>query len=165
MSNFAPTRDTSTARVASQFGDFLDVRDFRAEESGGEWVTKEEQALVRIAHVPFDREFQQLPGDSLFLRIWSPELAKIDVKTPITVAIEKVKRYSTSPSPQQMTLDQPLSLTDSSANERIYAVPGDLKLEPQTEYNISGWIQTQPKGGRLFIFSFQTNADGRPVAF
>jgi hypothetical protein len=165
MSNFTPTRDTSTDRVASQFEDFQDVRDFRAEESGGEWVTKEEQALVRIAHVPFDRELQGLPGNGLFLRIWSPELAKIDAKTPIIVAIGKAKRYSTSPSPQQMIFDQPLFSADSSMSERIYAAPADLKLEPQTEYNISGWIQTQPKAGGLFNFSFYTNADGRPVAF
>ena len=165
MSNFTSTRDTSTDRVASQFEDFQDVRDFRNEEPGGEWVTKKEQALVRIAHVPFDREYQQLPEDGLFLRIWSPELAKIDVKAPITVAIEKAKRYSTSHSPQQVTFDQPLSMADSSANERIYAAPADLKLEPQTEYNISGWIQDQPGAGKLFTFSFHTDTDGRPAAF
>jgi hypothetical protein len=165
LSNFTPTHDTSTARVASQFEDFHDVRNFRTEESGGEWVTKEEQALVRLAHVPFDQKFQLLPGDGAFLRIWSPQLAGINLKTPIIVVIEKARRYSTTPSPRQVTLEQPLLSADSSPNERIYAAPAGLKLEPQTEYEISGWVKGRAEAGQLFGFSFHTNKDGTPAAF
>ena len=54
LSNFMPTRDASSDRVAGQFDDFSDLRNFRAEENGAELVTKNEQALTRIAHEPFD---------------------------------------------------------------------------------------------------------------
>ena len=165
LSNFQPTHDTSTARVAAQFENFPGVRDFRAEEAGAELVTKKEQALIRIEHVPFDREYQQLPTDGVYLRIWSPQLAKVDGKTPIKVEIAKVLRYSTTPGPQQITFDQPLSLADGSINERIYALPSDLKLEPQTQYKISGWIQDQPKAGQLFTSTFYTGQNGQPVPF
>jgi hypothetical protein len=165
LSNFAPTRDTSTDRVAGQFDNFPGVRNFRAQETGAEWVTKKEQALTRIERLPFDRECQQLPGDGVYLRIWSPQLAKLDVQTPIAAAIEKVPAYSTSPGPWQMTFDRPLSLAESSANERIYALPVDLKLKPQAEYKISGWLPDQPRAGRLFDFTFYTGPDGQPAAY
>ncbi len=73
LSNFAPTKDTSTARVAGQFDDFPGVKDYRTEEDGAEWVTKNEQSLTRIARVPFDRDFSRLPDDGVYLRIWSPQ--------------------------------------------------------------------------------------------
>jgi hypothetical protein len=165
LSNFEPTHDTSTARVSEQFENFPGVRDFRAAEAGAELVTREEQSLVRIAHVPFDREYQQLPTDGTYLRIWSPQLVKVDQKTPIKVEIEKTLRYSTAPPPQEMTFNQPLSLADTSANERIYALPSDLKLEPQTQYKISGWIQDQPKAAQLFNSTFYTSPNGQPVPF
>jgi len=165
LSNFKPTRDTSTARVASQFGDFADVRNFRAEESGGEWVTRKEQSLVRLSHVPFDHEFKFLPQDGVFLRIWSPQLAGIDPKTPLVAMIVKAKRYSTSAAPMLITLQQPLLAADSSLNERIYAAPAGLHLEPHTEYEISGWVEGRAEAGRLFDFSFHTNQDGTPAAF
>lgn len=165
LSNFAPTHDTSTARVAGQFENFPGVKNYRAVEAGGELVTKQEQALTRIPREPFDSEFKQLPGDGIYLRIWSPQLAELDGKTPIEVAIGKVPQYSTSPSPQQITFDQPLTLPDIAANERIYALPSDLKLEPLAEYQISGWIADQPKAGHLFNFSFYTGQNGKPVPF
>jgi hypothetical protein len=99
------------------------------------------------------------------LRIWSPVLAKVDEKAPIQVAIAKARRFSTSPEPWQMSLDQPVILPERTANERLYALPSDLKLEPQTEYTISGWIQDQPKMGRLFKFEFYTGPDGQPAAY
>ena len=71
LSNFQPTHDTSTARVAAQFENFPGVRDFRAEEAGAELVTKKEQALTRIVHVPFDREYQELPARRLFANLVS----------------------------------------------------------------------------------------------
>jgi hypothetical protein len=165
LSNFAPTRDTSTARVAGQFEDFPGVRNFRARESGAELVTKSEQALVRIAHVPFDREFEQLPGGGVYLRIWSPELAPLADAVPVAVAIQKIPRYSTSPGPRELVLDSPLAFRERTPNERIYALPANLKLEPHCEYQISGRLQPPARGGRLFEFNFYTDEAGWPAPF
>ena len=41
----------------------------------------------------------------------------------------------------------------------------DLKLEPQTEYKISGWVQAQNETVHLFAFNFHTDSEGRPAAF
>jgi len=165
LSNFAPTHDTSTARVASQFGDFSGVRNYRAAEAGAELVTKSEQALTRIPRDPFDREFGQLPGNGPYLRIWSPRLAEVDGQAAIQVAIAKVPRYATSPAPQQITLGQPLALAEPGSIERIYNLPAGLNLEPGAEYNLSGWIQDDPKARQLFSLSFRTSPEGRPVPF
>ncbi len=74
LSNFKPTVDTSSDRVARQFDDFPGLRNYRAEENGAEWVTKNEQSLTRIARDPFDRDYKLLPADDVFLRVWSPQL-------------------------------------------------------------------------------------------
>jgi hypothetical protein len=165
LSNFRPTRDTSTSRVAEQFENFPGVRDYRAAEGGAELVTKEEQALTRIARDPFDRDCRQLPGDGVYLRIWSPVLAGLGEADPIAVAIAKVPQYSTSPGPVLGELGQPLALPGSNANERIYALPKDWKLEPSAEYTITGWLAGRPKAGRLFTLPIHTGEDGQPVAF
>jgi hypothetical protein len=165
LSNFKATHDTSTARVAGQFEDFPEVKDYRAAEDGGELVTRAEHALTRIGRDAFDRSFHELPADNVYLRIWSPQLATVGGQTPIVAAIEKAQRYSTSPGPQRLELDHPVSLGENRNNERVYALPVDLNLEPFTEYTISGWIAGEPKAGRLFTFSFYTGQDGHPVAF
>lgn len=164
LSNFAPTRDTSTSRVAEQFENFPGVKDYRADEAGAELVTKKEQALTRTPRDPFDQEFKQLPGDGIYLRIWSPQLAEVDGKDPIDVTIEKVPHYLWSSNPQQVIFNHPLALPEGE-DERIYELPADLNLEPQSEYKISGWIQDEPKSGRLFNFSFHTSQTGQPVPF
>lgn len=164
LSNFAPTRDTSTSRVAGQFENFPGVRNYRAEESGGELLTKKEQALTRIPRVPLDREWKRLSDDAIYLRVWSPELAKVDGSTPLVAAIEKVPRYATPPAPRQLRLEHPLMLA-GGANERIYVFPADLHLEPQAEYNLSVRLQTKKKATLLLQFSFRTAFDGQPVPF
>jgi hypothetical protein len=165
LSNFRPTRDTSTSRVAEQFENFPGVKDYRAVEAGAELVTKEEQALTRIARDPFDQGWRQLPGDGVYLRIWSPALAGLGEGDAITVTIAKVLRYSTSPVPVRGQLGRPLALPGSNANERIYALPKDWKLEPSAEYTITGWLAGRPKAGRLFTLPIHTGEDGEPVAF
>jgi hypothetical protein len=176
LSNFAPTQDTSSDRVAGQFENFPDVKNFRAEENGAELVTKKEQALTRIARVPFDRDFSLLPDDDVFLRMWSPQFARLDSKTPVEVAIEKIPRFSSAQIrrgdhkpvdafKRQITFNLPLSFPDESSGERVYALPPDLTLEPQAEYKISGWIQDKKKTSRLFAFTFHTSSDGRPAAY
>jgi hypothetical protein len=176
LSNFVPTEDTSSDRVAGQFDDFPGLKNFRTEENGAEWVAKNEQALTRIARVPFDRDYKVLPAGDVFLRMWSPRLARLDSKVPIEAAIEKIPRFS---SPQirrgdhqpadtfkrRLTFNFPISFPDKSADERVYALPPNLILEPRAEYKISGWILEQNKIVRLFAFNFHTGSDGRPAAF
>ncbi|MGA2247179.1 MAG: hypothetical protein ABSH48_19485 [Verrucomicrobiota bacterium] len=165
LSNFAPTHDTSSDRVAAQFDGFPNARNFRAEEGGAELVTKAEQSLVRILRDPFDQAFRQLPGDGAYLRIWSPQLMQRDDPTPVTVTIEKARRYSTSPAGRQWTLAQPLALAESGSEERIYALPEDLKLEPRTEYYLRVRLPRAAKSGAAFGFSFRTNDSGEPVPY
>jgi hypothetical protein len=176
LSNFTPTRDTSSDRVAGQFDDFAGVKNFRAEGNGAEWVTKKEQAMTRIAHVPFDRDYKMLPNDDIFLRMWSPQFTNLDRTIPVEVAIEKIPRFSSAQIrrgdhkpvdafKRQITFNLPLSFPDESSGERVYALPPDLTLEPQAEYKISGWIQDKKKTSRLFAFTFHTSSDGRPAAY
>ncbi len=176
LSNFARTQDTSSDRVAGQFENFPDVIDFRAEENGAELVTKKEQALTRIARTPFDRDYKMLPDDDLFLRMWSPQFTNFDRTIPVGVAVEKAGCYSGVPDrrgghkpagvfKQHLKLGPPIAFAGNRNDERVYALPPDLMLEPQTEYKISGWIRAQKKIIRLFGFNFHTGSDGRPVAY
>lgn len=176
LCNFTPTRDTSTARVAGQFDNFAGVKNFRAEEDGAEFVTRKEQSLTRIAHVPFDREFNQLPDADVFLRVWSPQLAWCPGTSVVTVDFEKTRIGSggfrergdhriVKTSRQQIVLGPPIIFSNQAANERIYALPPELTLESQTEYKIVGRIQNQKKTIRLFDFLFHTGGNGRPAAF
>ena len=48
--------------------------------------------------------------------------------------------------------------------ERVYALPPDLILEPQTVYRISGRIRAPKKNTRIFSFAFRTDSRGKPVA-
>ncbi len=176
LSNFTPTHDTSTHRVAGQFDDFAGVRNFRQLENGAEWVTKSEQAMTRIARVPFDRDYRLLPDDGIFLRLWSPALASRDRDTPIQVTFEKIPQYASVDTQrgnhnpvkkfqQQITLDSPISFPDKAASECVYALPASLELEPCAEYQISGWIQDRGQAVQLFAFQFHTGSDGSPLAF
>jgi hypothetical protein len=175
LTNFKLTHDTSTARVAGQFDNFPGLRNFRAEEDGAEFVTRGEQTLTRIPHEPFDTDYQSLSADEIFLRVWSPRLTCLANNAPVNVTIEKVKHFSQPQNPRlapkpkvlgrQLTFNQPVSLSDPSAYERIYALPSDLDLKPLTEYRISGWVRGQDKSVPLFEFNFRTDSQGRPVAY
>ncbi|HXR03898.1 MAG TPA: alkaline phosphatase family protein [Verrucomicrobiae bacterium] len=176
LSNFAPTQDTSSDRVAGLFNDFPGLLDFRAVQNGAEWVTKNEQALTRIAHEPFDRDYQLLPDNGVFLRVWSPQLTHLDLDAPVEATIEKVQHFSNTQNPRQspkpaialgrhLTFNRPISFPDKCAYERVYALPPDLVLKPQTEYRISGWIRDRNKSVSLFEFIFFTDAQGRPAAY
>jgi len=176
LSNFKPTVDTSSDRVAEQFDDFPGLRNYRAEENGVEWVAKKEQSLTRIARDPFDRDYTLLPDDDVFLRIWSPQFSHLDIKAPVGATIKKIPRFigaqtkrgdgtPAEASGLRLTFKFPVSLPDQPAYERVYALPPDLILEPQTEYQISGWIWDQGQNTRLFEFNFYTNSRGRPAAY
>lgn len=176
LSNFTPTRDTSSDRVAGQFDDFPGLRNFRAMENGAELLTKNEQALTRIAHEPFDSDYQSLPEDGVFLRVWSPRFTHLDAQAPIEATVEKVQHFSNAQNPhgvfkpapalgRHLTFDRPVSFSDPCAYERIYALPSDLILKSQTEYRISGWIRDRNKSISLFEFNFYTDSQGRPAAY
>ncbi len=176
LSNFTPTRDTSSDRVAGLFDDFAGLRNFRTEENGAEWVTESEQSLTRIARVPFDRDYTLLPGNDVFLRIWSPQFARLDINAPVEATIEKVRHFSNGqnqhdePNPmdaskQHLAFNQLISFPDKCFYERVYALPPALILEPQTAYQISGSIRDQDKSFDLFQFTFYTDSHGRPAAY
>jgi hypothetical protein len=162
--------------VAGQFDDFPGLRNYRAEENGAEWVTKKEQSLTRIARAPFDGDYKLLQDDDVFLRIWSPQFTHLDARLPVETTIKKIQRFSSAQIDRgnrdpvetpglRFTFNLPVSLPDECAWERIYALPPDLVLEPQTQYRISGWIGDQGKNIRLFEINFYTNSRGRPAAF
>ncbi len=93
LSSFAPTRDTSSSRVAALYDCFPGLRNFRAEENGAEWITGKEQALTRIARVPLDWDRQMLSDDEVFLRIWTPNFVRLDLAAPVELAIKKTGQY------------------------------------------------------------------------
>ena len=162
--------------MAGQFGDFSGLRNFRTEENGAEFVTKHEESLVRIPHDSFDTDYQSLPDNGVFLRVWSPQFEHLDINAPVNVTIEKVNHFANPQSQRwasrpmkvlgrHLTFNQPVSLSDPCAYERVYALPPDLILKPLTEYRISGWVRDQSKSISLFDFNFYTDSQGRPAAY
>jgi hypothetical protein len=176
LSNFAPTKDTSTSRVAALFEDFPGLRNYRAEGTGAEWISRKAQALTRIARVPFDRDCRMLPSDEAFLRIWTPSFAHLGSDAPVEVTVEtagpflpaQIRRGDPKPidaSEKHWTLNLPLSLPGNCSYERVYALPPDLILEPQQAYRISGRLCDQKTSTRIFDFAFRTDSRGLPVAY
>ncbi len=175
LSNFTPTHDTPSYRVAAYFGNFPGLRNFRAEENGAEWVCKSEQARTRIRRDSFDWNYRQLPDNQIYLRVWSPALADAGEGT-LQASIEKLSGSTASGSdPVSMqpavlherhyTFRPPVSFAQDSVCERIYPCPGNLSLEPFSEYQISGWLQDGDKDTALFEFVFNTDDAGKPVPY
>jgi Type I phosphodiesterase / nucleotide pyrophosphatase len=96
LSSFAPTRDTSSSRVARLYDCFPGLRNFRAEGNGAEWITGKEQALTRIARVPLDWDRQMLSDDEVFLRIWTPSFVHLDGEAPVELTVKKSGQYSSA---------------------------------------------------------------------
>jgi Type I phosphodiesterase / nucleotide pyrophosphatase len=176
LCNFVPTRDTSSDRVADLFDGFPHVVDYRAAEDGAEWVFGRELTLARIPRVPLDRTGKLLPGDEIFLRVWTPRFAGSNAEDSVEVKIDKLgtftvartRRWETDPADPpggDFTLEHPALLPDKNSPERIYALPSGLILEPQAAYEISGWIRDRNKKSRIFIFTFHTDSQGRPAAY
>ena len=94
LSSFAPTRDTSSSRVAALYDFFPGLRNYRAEENGAEWITGKEQALTRIARAPLDWDRQMLADDEVFLRIWTPNFAHLATEAPVELTVKKTGQYS-----------------------------------------------------------------------
>jgi hypothetical protein len=176
LSNFAPTQDTASDRVAGLFNDFPGLQNFRAVDDGAEFVTKNEQALTRIAQEPFDVDYKLLPDNEVFLRVWSPQFAHLDINAVVEATIEKVPHFTNSQSQRRdpgpmvalgrhQTFNHPISFPDKNPCERVYAFPPDLILKPQATYRISGWIRDRNKSISLFEFTFHTDSRGRPAAY
>jgi hypothetical protein len=176
LSSFTPTKDTCTREVAELFGGFPGLRDFRSEEDGAEWVSRGEQALTRIARDPFDRDSERLPGDGIFLRVWTQRFAHMDPDCPVQVRIQKVPHFSNpqmrrwdperiDASAQDLTLRLPVALPGQNPHERVYALPPDARLEPEKAYRIYGRIEDRKETVRIFDFEFHTDSHGRPVLY
>lgn len=176
LCNFAPTRDTSSDRVADQFEGFPNVVNYRATEDGAEWVAGSELGLARIARGPFDRKDKSLPGDDVYLRVWTPRFAGSNADAAVEIKISKTGTFSSArtrrwdadpPDPPEgkFTLQHPALAPDQDSCERIYALPPGVALEPQRTYEISGWIRDGKGRKRIFNFTFHTDNRGRPAAY
>jgi hypothetical protein len=176
LSNFAPTTDTSTSRVAGLYGGFKGLRDYRAQESGAEWIKAKGQALTAIARSPVDSGCRRLPTDGVYLRIWSPALGSAGPGAQLEVAVRKLARYPTpvvrrgdsqpaDSAEQRLSLTQPIAFADASPCERVYAVPPDLVFEPEKAYRISGRVREQDVDPKIFEFAFRTDAHAQPIAY
>jgi hypothetical protein len=176
LSNFAPIHDTSSDRVASCFDNFPGLRDFRADENGAEWVRKSAQARTRIRRDPLDWNYESLPENQIFLRIWSPDLAQTTAGDgTLCATIEKLSG-STDADPDPVSLQPGVlhersyifprdSVSDSAPHERIYSCPTNLSLEPFSAYRIAGWVKGGGKSMARFEFTFNTDGEGMPTAF
>jgi hypothetical protein len=175
LSNFTPTHDTSTERVAGFFDNFSGLRNYRDEENGAEWVTKKEQAMMRIPHDSFDTNYKSLVDDAVFLRVWSPRLTNLMNGVSLEATVEKLPRFTSwqdagSDPPLggrewHLTFQQPISFSEESVYEKIYEYPPGLGLEPLAVYEISGWLHEGDKKTGIFEFTFNTDERGQPVAY
>jgi len=175
LSSFVPTKDTSTRRVAALFGGFKGLRDYRAQESGAEWVSAKGEARTPILPAPSEGCSGPLTGEELFLRIWTPGFTRLGLEVPVEVTVEPARHFQPAqlrrgvPKPvvaaeRHWTFNRPLSFPDRCAHERVYALPPDLLLEPQTLYGIYGRIRDGKKNPRIFRFTFNTDSHGMPLA-
>jgi hypothetical protein len=176
LSNFAPTKDTSTSRVATHFDGFKGLRDYRAEENGAEWVSRKSEGLATVAPVSLDWHHSVLPGDEFLLRIWTPRFTHLGLEAPVDVIVEKVRRFSPAQirrgdskpmdaSERHFSLHLPLSSPNGHSYERVYALPPDLILEPKKCYRLSGQIRDQKRNIQIFKLTFRTDSRGMPAAY
>jgi hypothetical protein len=175
MSNFSPTHDTSTGRVAGLFDNFAGLRNYHAQENGAEWVVKSEQAMTRIPRLPFTRDYASLANNQVFLRVWSPLLTNLDDGVSIETTVEKLPTTTDQivgvDPPERishelhLTFNQPVAFPEKSPYERVYGFPLDLVLEPLTFYDFTGWVRVANKDVGLFEFTFSTDDQGKPAAY
>jgi hypothetical protein len=175
VSSFAPTRDTSTSRIAAQFEGFPGLRDFRAQATGADWICETSEAQGRIPRASLDCDCDEASVDHVLLRIWTPTFSRLpDPRIEVTVG--RVRRFPpvricrsdpvpVDPSEQKLTLTAPISTPDHCLYERFYAFPAELKLEAQKDYQMTGRIDVGNKYADSFKFSFRTNDRGLPEAY
>ncbi|HEY1789699.1 MAG TPA: hypothetical protein VGJ73_16245 [Verrucomicrobiae bacterium] len=124
LSNFTPTHDTSSDRVAACFDNFAGLRDYRAEENGAEWVRKSEQARTRIRRDLFDWNYKSLPEKRIFLRVWSPDLAQAGEGT-LYASVEKLSGTTESGA-------DPVNLQPNILHERQYTFGPPISFSQNT---------------------------------
>ena len=148
MSNFAPTTDTSTSRIAALYDGFPGLRDYRATENGAEWVCAKAEALTAVMRRPLDPARRMVSTDEVFLRVWSPLFAQAgsDASVALTVRnarlsvpppIRRGDPEPADPSERRVTLSSPIATPAGDCDERAYAFPADLTLEPQKSTALS----------------------------
>jgi hypothetical protein len=167
LSSFAPTKDTSTSRVAALFDGFKGRRDSRSEASGAEWLSRKVGDL-RTADAREPQDLSGLSMDELFLRIWAPALARLDPQAPINMTVKMAgiglpARFYQPPKEQSLELYRAASFPAGLSGERTYAIPTSLTLQPQTLYRISIWIQDGNQRKQVFKFTSRTDSRGMPI--
>lgn len=176
LSNFVPTHDTASDRVAELFDGFPNVVNYLAGENGAEWVSGRELTLARIPRGPLDNEGKLLAGDGIFLRVWTPQFSGTNAGAAIEIQIDRTGVYSTArtrrweinaprPPERRYILEQPVLDPGKNFSERVYAIPAGLKLGPQQDYEISGWMPEGTRSRRIFKFNFRTDDRGLPAAY
>lgn len=172
LSSFVPTKDTSTSRVAPLFDGFKRLRDHRSDERGAEWLYRKSGGLQAMFQVP--AEPRELWVEELFLRIWTPAFARLELDSPINITIKKdgfgsparIRRsdpYSVKPFEQSLALHRAPSFPTELYGARTYAVPASLTLQPQTPYRISIWNRAGNRKKEFFNLTFRTDTRGMPI--
>ncbi|HSY43776.1 MAG TPA: hypothetical protein VK811_07680, partial [Candidatus Acidoferrum sp.] len=112
----------------------------------------------------------------IFLRVWSPELARPGNSPSLEATIEKISgvtdpsagAQSLKPTVEheiRVTFKEPVSFAQNCPYERVYACPPNLSLEAQADYRISGWVEGFNKNATRFEFDFRTDSNGKPLAY
>lgn len=158
VSSFAPTHDTPSMLVANQFEGFRGRREYRSEETGAEWV----------------RAGANTSNPHAALLVWTPRFAELSDDAPLEIAVKKDSLFASSQrfritaettARENATIPfAPAALHGERSCKRTFSLPPNLKLEPQTEYRISGRLPG-PRGERVFRMSFCTDAQGMPVGY
>jgi hypothetical protein len=176
LSNFAPTQDTSSSRLAMLYDGFPGLCDCRASASGAEWVSAKAEALTpALRQRPEAKSLMRFTNEIL-LRVWSPLLGEPGADLPLDITIRnarqhlspRVRRGDPEPvdfSEQRLTLSYPFVLPSSGSCERVFVMPPILDLEPQKMYRITGRIGGPNNNRRVFDFTFNTDSLARPVAY
>ncbi len=173
LSNFIPTKDTTTSRVAALFGGFQGRRDGRGEH-GAEWIVKKTETPNSTPSGPLKKTGRQPSPEDVFLRIWTPVFASGNPDAPVEILVKKAGHTQPARSPhassepansfeRRLMIEHPLASADCGPHERVYAFPAELNLRPQTAYQISGRIADQKKNTSIFTFTFHTDDRGRPM--
>jgi hypothetical protein len=176
LSNFAPTQDTTSRRVAALYDGFPGLLDHRAKAQGAEWISGAGQALTAISRGPLDWSHHRLPSDETFLHVWTPRFGSDNRDALVEISIEKIRpafsenNHRSDPEPRRsgfsrFVLNSPVPFPGDSSYERVYALPQGLALKPRDKYRITGWLRFGEKSDRLFTFSFVTDEHGQPVPF
>lgn len=180
LSNFAPTKDTSTARVAALYDGFQGLRDYRAGQTGAEWRFARVPVLAANAR-PIPRDLDGFhtaaSADQLLLHLWTPSFAGLDPKTPVEITLTRLPRFAPArlqrwdSSGQRerpgahRTLTTPIVIPTDHPYERSYPLMNDLVLEPLQTYRLSWRIPDSEQRAPVFHFDFYTDERALPVAY